>query len=275
MRSSTKYQIYPLYDFACPIVDSIGGVTHAIRPLEFWDKNPFYLWVQETCGLRKCYLSNISQLTLSHTVMTKKKLLLLIQRQIVSGWDDPSMPTIRGFLRHGLMVEALRMLMIMLAPSRSTMVDINKLWAWNKECINPVAGRYTAIERDGAILTIANFPTDHPHSKALLLQPNHKLPALGERLITFSDSIMIDRLDADSLVEGEEIALLNWSNLIIKQVVRDENQRAISITGELNLAVRSLPPLLLCSLTKNIFSSRETTKVQKRDSLGLTITVAR
>lgn len=171
--------------------------------------------------------------------MSKRKLQKFVDSGKVSGWNDPSFPTVQGFLRRGLTVDALKAFVISQGSSKAVnLMDINKLWAVNKQVIDPNAARFTAIDKDGIVVTITNFTDDLPTSKSV---PKHKQnPALGEKTITFSDSIILDRADADSIADDEEVTLMDWGNFIARKVNRDENGRATSITGELHLAVSSL-----------------------------------
>ena len=116
--TGTKYKVYPTYDFACPIVDSIEGVTHSLRTTEYMDRDEQFNWFIDALGLRKPHIYAYARLNLTNTVMSKRKLTWLVDENIVSGWDDARMPTVRGVLRRGLTVEALKMFIIAQGSSR-------------------------------------------------------------------------------------------------------------------------------------------------------------
>ena len=130
----TKYKAYPLYDFACPIVDSLEGVTHALRSNEYHDRNVLYDWILEKLALRKVYIEDFSRLNFTYTLLSKRKLQWFVDNKKVTGWDDPSFPTIRGIMRRGMTLEALREFVISQGVSKTDInMDMGKLWAVNKK----------------------------------------------------------------------------------------------------------------------------------------------
>merc|ERR1711939_1193910 len=92
-RTGAKYKAYPTYDFACPVVDSIEGVTHPLRTIEYRDRDQMYQWVLKATGFPAKEITEFSKTQFQYTILSKRKLQLLVDNQIVSGWDDPRMPT--------------------------------------------------------------------------------------------------------------------------------------------------------------------------------------
>ncbi|GKE54024.1 glutamate--tRNA ligase, cytoplasmic [Tanacetum coccineum] len=106
-RIGPKYKIYPTYDFACPFIDSIQGITHALRSSEYHDRNAQYFRIQETMELRKVHIYEYSRLNMVYTPLSKRKLLWFVENGMVDGWDDARFPTMQGMVRRGLEMEAL------------------------------------------------------------------------------------------------------------------------------------------------------------------------
>jgi len=149
-----------MYDFACPIVDSLEGVTHALRSSEYHDRNPLYGWVIEILKLRVVLVEDFSRLNFGHVFLSKRKLQKLVDTGIVEGWNDPRFPTVQGVLRRGLAVPALTEFIISIGASKSiVMMEMEKLWVMNKKYLDPIVPRHTAIDvQDRVPVTFSNGP---------------------------------------------------------------------------------------------------------------------
>ncbi|CAH1412042.1 unnamed protein product [Lactuca virosa] len=144
-RIGSKYKIYPTYDFACPFVDSIEGITHALRSSEYHDRNPQYSRIQEDMGVRKVHLYEFSRLNMVYTVLSKRKLLWFVENNKVDGWDDARFPTVQGIVRRGLQIQALIHFILDQGASKNlNLMEWDKLWNINKKMIDPVCPRHTA-----------------------------------------------------------------------------------------------------------------------------------
>ncbi|KAF8759155.1 tRNA synthetases class I (E and Q) [Rhizoctonia solani] len=210
---SDKWKIYPTYDFACPIVDSIEGVTHALRTNEYRDRNPQYAWMIEALGLRKVIVWDFSRINFIYTLLSKRKLHWFVDEKLVSGWDDPRFPTVRGIRRRGMTVEALRQFMLAQGPSQAQlMLEWDTFWALNKKVIDPVAPRHWAIAKEGMVTATINSAVEEVKEVPL----HKKNPDVGNKKTVYSKNVIMEKEDADSFEDKEEITLMDWGNAILK-----------------------------------------------------------
>ncbi|KAL6146417.1 hypothetical protein ACLB2K_057096 [Fragaria x ananassa] len=232
-RIGAKYKVYPTYDFACPFVDSIEGITHALRSSEYHDRNAQYYWIQGDMGLRRVHIYEFSRLNMVYTLLSKRKLLWFVQNEKVNGWDDPRFPTVQGIVRRGLKIEALIQFILEMGASKNlNLMEWDKLWTINKKIIDPVCPRHTAVIEEGRVLlTLSNGP-DKPFVRMI---PRHKkYEGAGEKATTFTRSIWIDRADAELISVDEEITLMDWGNAIVKKIDKDQDGN-LALTGVLHL----------------------------------------
>ncbi|XP_019372022.1 PREDICTED: bifunctional glutamate/proline--tRNA ligase [Gavialis gangeticus] len=231
-RTGNTYKVYPTYDFACPIVDSIEGVTHALRTTEYHDRDEQFYWIIEALGIRKPYIWEYSRLNLNNTVLSKRKLTWFVNEGLVDGWDDPRFPTVRGVLRRGMTVEGLKQFIAAQGSSRSVVnMEWDKIWAFNKKVIDPVAPRYTALLKDEMVTV--NIPEAVEEMKEVAKHP--KNPDVGLKPVWYGSRVLIEGADADTLTEGEMVTFINWGNIIITKIHRNPNRKIVSIDAKLNL----------------------------------------
>jgi len=152
---------------------------------------------------------------------------------VVSGWNDPRFPTIQGMLRQGLTVEALSEFILSQGASKNlNLMEPDKLWAVNKKVIDPIVPRYTAIAHDkNAVLKLTDGPAT-PINKSV---PKHKKNAtLGNKVVTYTSSVILEGEDAAEIEKGEEVTLMDWGNAIIDGITKDQNGN-IELVGHLHL----------------------------------------
>ncbi|HKX50045.1 MAG TPA: glutamine--tRNA ligase/YqeY domain fusion protein [Candidatus Binatia bacterium] len=192
-RTRDRWCIYPTYDFAHGQSDSIEGITHSICTLEFEDHRPLYDWFLDQLGIHHPQQIEFARLNLSHTVLSKRKLLQLVQQNHVSGWDDPRMPTLAGFRRRGYTAEAIRTFCERIGVAkRNSTVDIAMLEHCLREDLNKRAARVMAVLRPIKVV-IENYPAGQVEHLEAVNNPED--PSSGTRLVPFSEVVYIEQDD--------------------------------------------------------------------------------
>jgi len=228
-RTGDKWCIYPMYDFTHCLSDSIEGITHSICTLEFEDHRPLYDWVLDRLPV-DCHPQQIefARLNLSNTVMSKRKLLQLVEQGIVDGWDDPRMPTISGLRRRGYTPESIRNFCERIGVAkRDSVVDIALLEHCLREDLNRRAPRVMGVLHPLRVI-IDNYPKDRTEE---LEFPNHpEDPGMGSRKVPFSRTLYIEQDDFREdppkkffrLAPGREVRLRYAYYITCVNVVKDE-----------------------------------------------------
>ncbi len=192
-RTGDKWCIYPMYDWAHGQSDSIEGVTHSICTLEYQDHRPLYDWYLDQLGVHHPQQIEFARLSLSHTVMSKRKLLELVQEGLVSGWDDPRMPTLAGLRRRGYTPEAIRDFCERIGLAKAAnLVEIAHLEHCLREDLNKRALRRLAVLRP-LRLVIENYPEGKVEE--LEAGNNPEDPGAGTRRVPFSRILYIEHED--------------------------------------------------------------------------------
>uniref|UniRef100_A0A8C5M6K6 Bifunctional glutamate/proline--tRNA ligase n=1 Tax=Leptobrachium leishanense TaxID=445787 RepID=A0A8C5M6K6_9ANUR len=231
-RTGSKYNIYPTYDFACPIVDSVEGVTHALRTTEYHDRDEQFYWIIAALGIRKPYIWEYSRLNLNNTVLSKRRLTWFVNEGLVDGWDDPRFPTVRGVLRRGMTVEGLKQFIAAQGSSRSVVnMEWDKIWSFNKKVIDPVAPRYTALLKSHVVPV--NIPEAQEGKMEAAKHP--KNADVGTKSVWYGPRVLIEGADAETLSEGETVTFINWGNINIAKINRDSAGKIQSLDAKLNL----------------------------------------
>ena len=192
-RTRDRWCIYPTYDFAHGQSDSIEGITHSICTLEFEDHRPLYDWFLDQLGIHHPQQIEFARLNLSHTVLSKRKLLQLVQQNHVSGWNDPRMPTLAGFRRRGYTAEAIRTFCERIGVAkRNSTVDIAMLEHCLREDLNKRAARVMAVLRPIKVI-IENYPAGQVEHLEAVNNPED--PSSSTRLVPFSEVVYIEQDD--------------------------------------------------------------------------------
>lgn len=216
MRDPTVYRsidnkVYPTYDFACPIVDSIEGVTHVYRSNEFHDRNEQYDWILNMINLRKPVLNEYGRLNIQDTVLSKRKIKKLIDDNVIEGWNDPRLLTVSGAMRRGMSLETLTTFVARMGFSNSTIsMEPSMLWGINRKYVDKIATRYTALQKNMCNEFKIVGTDEFNYSKQI---PRFvRNPALGNRDIFYSSTIFVEDIDAN-METG--ITLIHWGKVSI------------------------------------------------------------
>ncbi len=226
-RTKDTWCIYPLYDFTHCISDSLEGITHSLCTLEFVNNRELYDWVLETLGIFRSEQTEFARLSITRTVLSKRKLIQLVEEGHVAGWDDPRMPTLSGMRRRGIPPEALRDFCARIGISRAdNIVDYSFLEFCIRERLNATAPRALAVINPLKVI-IENYPEGQVEWFDLPLSPER--PEKGVRRIPFSREIWIEQEDFREdppkkffrLAPGAEVRLRCAYYITCKEVRKD------------------------------------------------------
>jgi glutaminyl-tRNA synthetase len=235
-NTGDKWCIYPMYAFAHPLEDAIEGVTHSLCSIEFEDQRPLYNWVVENCEMEsKPQQIEFGRLNITNTVMSKRKLKLLVDEHIVDGWDDPRMPTISGLRRKGYTPEAIKAFCREIGVSRgSGVIDVQMLEHFIREDLKLKAPRTMAVLKPLKVV-ITNYPEGQV--EMLDAENNPEVPEMGTRKIPFSREIYIEQEDFMEnppnkyfrLFPGNEVRLKHAYFIKCEEVIKDDNGEVIEL----------------------------------------------
>ena len=234
-RTGDKWSIYPMYDYTHGQCDSIEHITHSICTLEFDVHRPLYDWFIETLGIFPSHQYEFARLNLTYTLMSKRKLLELVQKGLVSGWDDPRMPTLCGVRRRGYTAKALRMFCEKIGVSkRDQLMDIQLLEWCVRQDLNERSNRYMVVQ-DPVKLTITNWPEgkvewfDCPLNPADPEGATRKVPFTGELLIDRADFMEDAPKKFFRLKPDGEVRLKYTYIVKCNEVIKDENGEIVEL----------------------------------------------
>ena len=235
-QTGDKWCIYPMYDFTHCISDALEGITHSICTLEFQDNRRLYDWVLDNISI-ECHPRQyeFSRLNLEYSIMSKRKLNLLVTEQVVEGWDDPRMPTVSGLRRRGYTPEAIREFCRRIGVTKQdNTVEMSALESCIREDLNENAPRAMAVLRPVRVV-IENYPQDKVE---ILSSPNHpNKPELGTHELPFAREILIDEADFREeankqfkrLVLGKEVRLRHAYVIKAERVEKDADGKITTI----------------------------------------------
>jgi len=235
-RAGDKWAIYPMYDFAHCLSDYIEGVTHSLCTLEFENNRDIYDWVIDTLGLEppRPYQYEFARLNINYTVMSKRKLLELVNKGVVSGWDDPRMPTIAGLRRRGYTPESILNFCEQIGVAKAnSVVDVAQLEYAIRDDLNKKVPRVMCVVNPLKV-TIENY--EGSEELQALYYP-HDVPKEGSRKLPFSKEIYIDRGDFEEnppkgyyrLTPTQPVRLKHAYIIEFKEAIKDENGNIVEL----------------------------------------------
>lgn len=249
-RTGNNWVIYPMYDFAHCLSDALERITHSICTLEFENNRPLYDWiVNELIEGDKPRQIEFARLNLSYTILSKRRLIELVEKGHVSGWDDPRMPTIAGMRRRGYTPEAIKTFCTKIGVAKNdNLVDITLLEACVRDDLNERCPRIMAVIRPLKVI-IDNYPEDRVEE---IDAPNHpQNPSMGTRKVPFSRTLYIEQDDFNEnppkkykrLAPGREVRLRNAYVIKFERAVKDEKSgKTIEIHCTYDPTTKDNPP---------------------------------
>ncbi len=213
-----KISLWPTYDFAAPIEDSLDGVTHAFRTKEYELRNELYQQILQNLGMRIPYIIEFSRLEFEGLPVSKRKLKPLIEEKLVEGWSDPRLPTLMGLKKRGFTPEAIRRFVLSLGITLSeTKPSIEVLEAFNRKIIDSKSKRLLFVN-DPVKITIKNVK-----QKEVIFK-NHPSVNMGSRKIYVNNVVFISHEDAEKLKNGLEIRLIELYNIKVSEIDIDKKE---------------------------------------------------
>jgi len=249
-RTGDKWVVYPMYDFAHCLSDSVEKITHSICTLEFENNRPLYDWIvnQLIAGDRPQQIE-FARLNLSYTILSKRRLIELVEQGHVAGWDDPRMPTVAGLRRRGYTPEAIRNFCAKIGVAKNeNLVDISLLEHCVRDDLNERAPRAMAVLRPLRVI-VDNYPEGQVEEFECANHPQN--PAMGTRKIPFSRTLYIERDDFDEnppkkykrLAPGREVRFRNAYVIKFESAVKDERTgEIVELHCTYDPATRNGPP---------------------------------
>ena len=251
-RTGTTWCIYPMYDFAHPLSDAIEGITHSFCTLEYVDHRPLYDWVIENAALGhrshgeggRPRQYEFARLNLNYTIMSKRKLLQLVEQKHVIGWDDPRLPTISGLRRRGFTAEAIRDFCARVGVAKKeNVIDVSLLEHCVREDLNKRAPRAMAVLRP-LKLVLTNYPEGHSEEMDMVNHPDNV--DLGTRRVPFSREVYIERDDFMEdppkkyfrLAPGREVRLRNAYLVTCTHAIKNAAGEIVELRGTYDPATR-------------------------------------
>ena len=248
-HTGDTYHIYPMYDFAHCIEDSIEGITHSLCTLEFEVHRPLYEWILNELNLYRPQQIEFARLNITYMVMSKRKLLQLVEENYVTGWDDPRLPTLSGMRRRGFTPTAIRNLCTQVGCTKfESLTEIERLEACVRDDLNETSPRAMAV-LDPIKLIIENYPENQTEELKIANHPQNE--SFGTRTVPFTRECYIEREDYmddapnkfKRFTVGREVRLRGAYCVICTRVEKNADGKVIALYGNYDPETRGVNPL--------------------------------
>jgi glutaminyl-tRNA synthetase len=243
-RTGSEWCIYPMYDYAHGQSDSIERVTHSMCTLEFDNNRPLYNWFIEQLGIFPSRQYEFDRLALTHTLLSKRKLLKLVEEGHVDGWDDPRMPTLSGMRRRGYTAEAIRNFIASVGVSKTNgITQLQQLEYFLRQHLNQIVPRVMCVQKPLRVV-IENYPDDLVEEMDAINNPEDS--SAGTRKVPFSKTLYIEEDDFREdppkqfyrLAPGREVRLRYAYLITCKEVIKDSSGRIVELRCTYDPATR-------------------------------------
>ncbi|MDR2212742.1 MAG: glutamine--tRNA ligase/YqeY domain fusion protein [Pseudomonadales bacterium] len=248
-QTGGKWCIYPMYDYTHCISDALEQITHSLCTLEFEDHRPLYDWILEQLEVpAHPQQIEFARLNFNYTVMSKRKLKQLVDEKLVKGWNDPRMPTLEGLRRRGYTPASIRNLCDMVGVTKAnSVVDVSMMEHCLREDLDRTAPRAMCVLRPLKVV-LSNYPQAQVEQISLARHP--KDPAMGERLVAFTQELYIDRSDFEEippagykrLIPGGEVRLRGAYVIRCDEVVKNNDGEVVELRCSCDLATLGANP---------------------------------
>ncbi|PIA47410.1 hypothetical protein AQUCO_01400225v1 [Aquilegia coerulea] len=231
-RTGTKFKVYPTNNFSCPYIDAAQTITHVLRSSYHKKSSPLYYRILKDMGFSRIQIYNFKLLNMAYMPPRPHQLEWFVKNEKVDGWDDPRLPTVQGLARRGVMIGALKKFLYEQGTLKNSLIEWDRLWSINIEMLETEDSCvHTAVLVEKRVrLRLTNFLGDEDKNRHMFNYSKEK----DVEVTKFSKEIWLEKADACSFSEGDEINLMDWNTAIIEGIEKDKDGNVTALSGYLN-----------------------------------------